>query len=427
MTNPSERLDLITSHLSGSTAGVSVFQNTPTAPPDAIFHLTARYKSDPFPDKVNLGIGAYRTEEGKPWILPVVKKADAILFHDDNLDHEYLGILGLPGFREAASKLMLGADSPAIREKRVVAVQSLSGTGSLHLGALFLAQFYKKGAIVYISKPTWGNHRSVFENQGLQVKDYAYYNAATVSLDYDGMIRSLREAPQGSIIVLHPCAHNPTGIDPTQDQWRGIADVMAERNHFPFFDCAYQGFASGDLDRDAWAVRYFVSRGFEMFIAQSFAKNMGLYGERAGCFSVVSKTPEIAVAVESQLSRLQRAVISNPPAYGARIASLVMNDPKLFSEWQDNLKTMANRIHQMRQQLYDELVRLKTPGNWKHIVDQIGMFSFTGLKAPQVKVMIEKYHIYLTDNGRISIAGLSTRNVKYVAKAMDDVVRNIQV
>lgn len=238
------------------------------------------------------------------------------------------------------------------------------------------------------------------------------------------MLSSMETAPPGSIFLLHPCAHNPTGVDPTPDQWRQIADIMAIKEHFTFFDCAYQGFASGDLDKDAFSVRYFVERGFELMIAQSFSKNFGLYSERAGNLVIVAKNPQIKDRIESQIAKAQRAVISNPPAYGSRIVSLVLSDEVLYREWDQNMKSMAHRIIEMRQLLFKELTRLKTPGTWNHIVDQIGMFSFTGLTAPQVKVLKEKYHVYLTDNGRISMAGLNTKNVPYFAQAVDDVVRN---
>ncbi|KAG0326193.1 Aspartate aminotransferase, cytoplasmic [Podila humilis] len=403
----------------------SVFETVSGAPADMIFALTAAYKADTDPNKINLGVGAYRSEEGKPWVLPVVKKADHILVDDENLDHEYLPILGLESFRKSSVKLILGADSKAIAEGRVGAAQCISGTGAVFAGAQFLSRHYPvKDAKVYISNPTWAIHRSIFEGVGFTVQEYPYWNAETKGLDLAGMLGAMENASQGSIFVLHPCAHNPTGVDPTPEQWKQIADVMEAKGHFTFFDCAYQGFASGSLDKDAHSIRYFVERGFEMFIAQSYSKNFGLYSERAGNLTIVAKNPEIKNIIESQVAKAQRSVISNPPAYGSRIVSLVLNDEKLFKEWEENLSTMANRIIDMRHALVDELVRLGTPGTWNHITDQIGMFSFTGLKKPQVTVLKEKYHVYLTDNGRISMAGLNTKNVKYFAAAVDDVVRN---
>lgn len=241
------------------------------------------------------------------------------------------------------------------------------------------------------------------------------------------MRSTIESAPEGSIILLHACAHNPTGVDPTQDQWKELATLMKQKSHFPFFDCAYQGFASGDLNRDAWAIRYFVEQGFELLVAQSYAKNFGLYGERAGCFHFVTspgaEAKDTVSRVGSQLAILQRSEISNPPAYGARIASLVLNDADLFAQWEENLREMSGRIISMRQALKKHLDELKTPGTWDHIVDQIGMFSFTGLSEKQVLKIREEAHVYMTKNGRISMAGLNTKNVKYFAEAVDKVVR----
>lgn len=244
------------------------------------------------------------------------------------------------------------------------------------------------------------------------------------------MKKAIADAPEHSIILLHACAHNPTGVDPTQEQWKELAVLLREKSHFPFFDCAYQGFASGDLAKDAWAVRYFVEQGFELCIAQSFAKNFGLYGERAGCFHFVTGPSTDAVKtigrIYSQLAILQRSEISNPPAYGARIASTVLNDPALFAEWEENLREMSGRIITMRKALRSKLEELGTPGSWNHITDQIGMFSFTGLTEREVQKLRDVAHVYMTKNGRISMAGLNTGNVEYFANAVDKVVREAQ-
>ncbi|RDW80717.1 aspartate aminotransferase-2 [Coleophoma crateriformis] len=402
----------------------------PQAPEDPLFGLMAAYRADPFDKKVDLGIGAYRDNNAKPWVLPVVKKADAILRDDPALNHEYLPIAGLASFTSAAAKLILGADSPAIAEQRTTSVQTISGTGAVHLGALFLARFYPGKPTVYFSNPTWANHNQIFNNVALPVATYPYFSKSTKGLDFMGMKKAISDAPDRSIILLHACAHNPTGVDPTQEQWKEIAVLLREKSHFPFFDCAYQGFASGDLAKDAWAVRYFVSQGFELCIAQSFAKNFGLYGERAGCFHFVTGRATDATKtvgrISSQLAILQRSEISNPPAYGARIASTVLNDPALFAEWEENLREMSGRIITMRKALRSKLEELETPGSWNHITDQIGMFSFTGLSEREVQKLRDVAHVYMTKNGRISMAGLNTGNVEYFAKAVDRVVREAQ-
>ncbi|KAI0392000.1 PLP-dependent transferase [Xylariaceae sp. FL0594] len=403
----------------------------PQAPEDPLFGLMRAFKADDYPQKVDVSVGAYRDDNAKPWVLPVVKKADEILRNDPNLDHEYGPIAGTPAFTGKAAELILGGpESPAIKEKRVTSVQTISGTGAVHLGALFLSKFYPGNKQVYLSNPTWVNHNQIFSNVSIPVAQYPYFHKETRGLDFEGMKKALSGAKDRSIILLHACAHNPTGVDPTLDQWKEVAEIMKEKNHLPFFDCAYQGFATGDLMKDNEAVRYFVEQGFELVIAQSFAKNFGLYGERAGCFHFVTgpapDATETATRVASQLAILQRSEISNPPLYGARIVSTVLNDPQLFEEWKDNLRTMSGRIIEMRQALRSKLEALGTPGTWNHITDQIGMFSFTGLTEKQVLKVREEAHIYMTKNGRISMAGLNGKNLDYFAKAVDKVVREVQ-
>ncbi|KAJ1569833.1 Aspartate aminotransferase, cytoplasmic, partial [Nowakowskiella sp. JEL0078] len=316
------------------------FPTLTLAPPDPIFHLSSSFKEDTDPHKISLGVGAYRDNTGKPWVLPVVKKAEHIIVNDPSIDHEYLPIAGLKSFTNAAVRLILGRNNPAISEKRIATIQTISGTGAVRMAGEFLARFRK--APIYISKPTWGNHRAIFEDAGLEVFDHPYWDAKTRGLAIDPMIESLRSAPNASIILLHACAvslflkakmHNPTGVDPTHEQWKQIAAVIKEKGHFPLFDCAYQGFASGDLDKDAWAVRYFVEQGFELCIAQSFAKNFGLYGERCGAFTFVFNTESEAQKAQSQLEKIARAMYSNPPSYGARIVDLVLNNSELYNEW----------------------------------------------------------------------------------------------
>lgn len=403
------------------------WEEVPLAPPDSIFKLTTAYKEDKAELKVNLGVGAYRDDNNQPWVLPVIKKATMILLNDASLDHEYLPIVGLPEFTKAAARLILSAESKALKENRVVSVQTISGTGANHLGALFLSRFYQwNGARkVYLSNPTWANHQAIFKNVGITPVDYPYYDAKTIGLDFSGMTEALKSAPEKSVFLLHACAHNPTGVDPTHEQWKEIASVMKKRRHYAFFDCAYQGFASGDLDNDAWAVRHFVEEDIPMVVCQSFAKNAGLYGERVGALHIITRDSETANRVKSQVSVLQRSEISNPPSHGARLVTLILTDEKLFEEWKADIRTMAGRIIKMREELY-RLLR-NTPGKWEHILEQIGMFSFTGLDAAQSTALTEDWHIYLPTTGRISVAGLNGGNVEYVARSIDAVVRGNRV
>lgn len=360
-----------------------------------------------------------------------MKKVEQKLANDNSLNHEYLPILGLAEFRTHASRVALGDDSPALREKRVGGVQALGGTGALRIGAEFLARWYNgtnnKDTPVYVSSPTWENHNGVFSAAGFKdIRSYHYWDAAKRGLDLQGFLNDLESAPEFSIFVLHACAHNPTGTDPTQEQWKQIASVMKRRFLFPFFDSAYQGFASGDLEKDAWAVRYFVSEGFELFCAQSFSKNFGLYNERVGNLTVVAREPDSILRVLSQMEKIVRITWSNPPAQGARIVATTLSNPELFKEWTGNVKTMADRILTMRAQLRARLEALKTPGTWNHITEQIGMFSFTGLNPKQVEYLINEKHIYLLPSGRINMCGLTTKNLDYVATSIHEAVTKIQ-
>ncbi|XP_055824983.1 aspartate aminotransferase, cytoplasmic [Solanum dulcamara] len=395
----------------------SVFAHVVRAPEDPILGVTVAYNKDTSPVTVNLGVGAYRTEEGKPLVLNVVRRAEQMLVNDTSRVKEYLSITGLADFNKLSAKLIFGADSPSIQENRVTTVQCLSGTGSLRVGAEFLARHYHEHTI-YIPQPTWGNHPKVFTLAGLSVKYYRYYDPATRGLDFQGLLDDLTAAPAGAIVLLHACAHNPTGVDPTIDQWEKIRQLMRSKGLLPFFDSAYQGFASGNLDADAQSVRMFVADGGECLAAQSYAKNMGLYGERVGALSIVCKDSDVASKVESQLKMVIRPMYSNPPIHGASIVATILKDRKMYDEWTVELKAMADRIISMRQLLFDAMQARGTPGDWSHIIKQIGMFTFTGLNAEQVSFMTREYHIYMTSDGRISMAGLSSRTVPHLADAM---------
>ncbi|XP_064173354.1 aspartate aminotransferase, cytoplasmic [Anguilla rostrata] len=410
---------------------MSVFTEVPQAVPVAVFKLTADFREDKDPNKVNLGVGAYRTDDSQPWVLPVVKKVERIIVEDHTLNHEYLPILGLPEFRSSASKIALGDDSPAIQQNRVGGVQCLGGTGALKIGAEFLRRWYNginnTSTPVYVSAPTWENHNAVFADAGFKdVRPYKYWDAENRGLDLAGFLGDLESAPEHSIFVLHACAHNPTGTDPTQGEWMQIADVMKRRKLFVFFDSAYQGFASGSLEKDAWAVRYFVSLGFELFCAQSFSKNFGLYNERVGNLTVVAKDNDNLTRILSQMEKIVRTTWSNPPSQGARLVAITLNTPKLFEEWKDNVKTMADRVLLMRAQLKAKLQALGTPGTWEHITQQIGMFSFTGLNPKQVEYLVKEKHVYLMASGRINMCGVTTKNIDYVAESIHEAVTQVQ-
>ncbi|KAK1125791.1 hypothetical protein K0M31_005335 [Melipona bicolor] len=390
--------------------------------PIEVFALNKAFTEDTYEKKVNLSIGAYRTTEGKPWVLPVVRKVEKSLAADELQNHEYLPVLGLDAFSQAATKMLLGADSPIIAQGRAFGIQTLSGTGALRVIAEFLSRILHYDTFYY-SKPTWENHKLVFLNGGFKKAcEYVYWNPETRSIDIEGMIKDLRGAPENAVIILHACAHNPTGCDPTPEQWAKIGDVIEKRKLFTVFDSAYQGFATGDLDKDAYAVRLFAERGIEFMCAQSFAKNFGLYNERVGNMVVVmSNTKELA-QVKSQLTLIVRGMYSNPPNHGARIVATVLQNPDLYKQWKDHIITMSSRIKEMRTSLYQKLIQKGTPGNWEHITQQIGMFSYTGLTERQVECLINNYHIYMLRSGRINMCGLNESNLDYVANAIYETI-----
>jgi len=402
---------------------VSTWSSVPAGPPDPILGVTEAFKADKDPRKINLGVGAYRDGDGKPYVLNSVKKAEDLI-RASNPDKEYLPITGLPELTKSATQLAYGVDSVPFKTKAIAATQSISGTGALRIGGNFLARFYPHSNAIYLPVPSWGNHTPIFRDSGLEVRGYRYFDKKTVGLDFEGLKEDLKNAPEQSIVLLHACAHNPTGVDPTPAQWKEISDIVKERKLFPFFDMAYQGFASGSTDRDALAVRLFVSEGHQIALAQSFAKNMGLYGERVGAFSLTTADPNEKARVESQLKIIVRPMYSNPPIHGARIANAILTNPGLYGEWEAEVKGMAERIIGMRERLYNELTKThETPGEWGHIKSQIGMFSFTGLTPPQTKALAERAHIYMTADGRISMAGLNGKNIDYFAESVSSAVK----
>ncbi|CAG8464285.1 2883_t:CDS:2 [Acaulospora colombiana] len=301
-------------------------------PPDAILGVTEAFKKDVHRMKMNLGVGAYRDDSGKPYVLNVVRKAEKKI-SEDKLNKEYLPITGLPSFTNEAAILAYGADSEPLKEGKIAITQTISGTGGLRIAGVLLNRFYPYDKRIYLPTPTWGNHNAIFKDSGLETAQYRYFNKSTKGLDFEGFIEDIKKAPSNSIIMLHACAHNPTGVDPTPEQWDEISKVIKKCGHFPLFDSAYQGFASGDTDRDAYAIRKFVADGHRIALTQSFAKNMGLYGERVGAFSIISESLKEKAAIESQLKLIIRPMYSNPPLNGARIVSYVLSDPELKKEW----------------------------------------------------------------------------------------------
>ncbi|OXV08041.1 hypothetical protein Egran_04196 [Elaphomyces granulatus] len=414
----------------------SAFAKLPDAAGDEIFAVNHAFTIDPHPQKVSLALGVYRTNEGKPWPLPSVRKVEEKLFAENDINrHEYQAIEGDKVFLKLTRDLIFGFNgrTESLAEKqakrRIASVQTVSGTGANHVGALFLAQ-HLKPKHVWISNPSWPNHQTIWSLVGVPRKTYPYFNSRTRSFDFCATIDILdSEAQEGDVIVLHACSHNPTGIDPTMEQWIAIADLCEKKGLFPFFDCAYQGFASGCLDEDAWAVRLFFNKQprMEMCVAQSFSKNFGLYGQRVGAFHLVTNGDSAAVIdlVVQNLCHIIRGEYTMAPRGGSTIVRRILEEDALRKEWQRDLIEMSSRIKAMRRALLNELRILNTPGNWDHIINQSGMFSYTGLTLKQVLALKDRHHVYMVKSGRASISGLTESNVLRVARAIDDVVRTV--
>jgi len=384
---------------------MSKFAHIEEAPADPILGTTLKYNADPNPKKVNLGIGAYRTEEGKPYVLPVVKKAEEQILAETGsaINKEYSPVDGLASIKETTQKLIFGEF-----KDNIASCQALSGTGALRVGAEFVKWFLNVPKI-YMSDPTWGNHPTIFQKAGLTVEKHPYYDPSTRGFNFDGMIAHMESAEEGSAYLLHACAHNPTGVDPTMEQWEKIIEVCKRKKFFPILDSAYQGYASGDLEYDSKSVRMFLAAGMEMMVCQSFAKNLGLYGERIGMIHFVCQDAETAKRVLSQVKMVVRPMYSSPPIHGAHLVHKILGQPEMYEQWKKELKEMADRVLEVRKLLRDSLEAKGTPGTWNHITDQIGMFSFTGLSPDQSKAMVDKHHIYMLANGRVSMAGVTSR------------------
>ncbi len=393
--------------------------STEMAPRDPILGLTEAFNADPNPRKVNLGQGVYVDDTGKVPVLECVRRAEGALAQGIR-PRSYLPIDGLPAYDRISQSVLLGAGHRALADKRVVTVQSLGGTGALKVGADFLRRA-DPSAQVWISDPSWENHRALFEYAGFKVNTYPYYDPATRGCRFPAMLAALSELPAGAIVVLHACCHNPTGVDLSQAQWRDVLEVVQRRGLVPFLDIAYQGFGDG-LEDDAYAVRLFADALPAVFAAGSYSKSLSLYGERVGALSVIAGNADEAARVLSQLKRSIRANYSNPPTHGGEVATMVLSNPELRSLWERELAGMRDRIKLMRRLLVEKLRSQRADFDFGHMLDQRGMFSYSGLTKAQVQALREQHAIYAVDSGRICVAALSTGNVDQVARAIAQVL-----
>ena len=392
-----------------------MFERIAAAPADPILGLADLFRADDRPDKINLGIGVYKDETGKTPVLTSVKKAEQYLLENETTKN-YLSIDGLADFGKCTQELLFGADNAILRDKRARTAQTPGGTGALRVAADFIAT--QTGAKrIWVSNPSWPNHKNVFQSAGLEVCEYQYYDAASHSLDFEGMLGALREAQAGDIVLFHGCCHNPTGIDPTAAQWQQLADMSLEKGWLPLFDFAYQGFARG-LEEDAEGLRIFAAGHQELIVASSYSKNFGLYNERVGAFTLVANTADTADTTFSQVKATIRANYSNPPAHGAAVVATILSNSSLRTLWEQELTDMRQRIHRMRQLFVNTLQEKGAKGDFSFIINQNGMFSFSGLTKDQVIRLREEFGVYAVNSGRVNVAGMTPDNMAPLCEAI---------
>tara|TARA_R110001583_G_scaffold100844_1_gene247030 strand:- start:48893 stop:50098 length:1206 start_codon:yes stop_codon:yes gene_type:complete len=398
----------------------SIFAAVEMAPRDPILGLNEAFNADTRAEKVNLGVGVYYDDNGKIPLLGAVRAAEKTRL-EAMPPRGYQPIEGAATYNTAVQNLLLGKDSHLIANGQVVTIEALGGTGALKVGADYLKRL-QPGATVYISDPSWENHRALFESAGFPVETYPYYDAATRGVNFEGMKAKLNSLPAGSIIILHACCHNPTGADLSDAQWNDVVDACRSRGLIPFLDMAYQGFADG-IEADAVAVRAFSASGLQFFVSSSFSKSFSLYGERVGALSIITAAKEESARVLSQVKRVIRTNYSNPPIHGGAVVAAVLNSPELRQQWEDELAGMRDRIRDMRTSLVEQLKAAGVAQDFSFVIKQRGMFSYTGLTAAQVEQLKTDFGIYAVSTGRICLAALNTKNIGYVAKAIAAVVK----
>ncbi len=398
---------------------MSLFSAVEMAPRDPILGLNEAFNADTRTSKVNLGVGVYCNEEGRIPLLRAVIEAETIRVAQ-HASRGYLPIDGIAAYDQAVQTLLFGADSPLLAAGRVITTQAVGGTGALKIGADFLKQL-QPGAVVAISDPSWENHRALFETAGFPVRNYRYYDAATHDVNRAGMLEDLNTLPAGSIVVLHACCHNPTGVDLTPADWQNVLDVVKAKGLIPFLDMAYQGFGDG-IAEDASAVRLFAESGLSFFVSSSFSKSFSLYGERVGALSIITQSKDESARVLSQVKRVIRTNYSNPPTHGASIVAAVLNSPQLRAMWEQELAEMRLRIRGMRLQMVELLAKKAPEHDFSFVARQRGMFSYSGLSVEQVTRLRAEFGIYALDTGRICVASLNQRNIEAVTDAIVQVI-----
>ena len=397
----------------------TVFSNLVREEPDPIIKTMQQYHKDTNPQKIDVSIGVYKDEAGACYEFPSITQAKQIL-HDNDPGHNYTNMAGITDFVAGAQKLVFGDE--IVKQDKLASIQAISGTGSLHIAMLL----YREAGYTnyYIGTPTWQNYQPMIEHIGGKVTTYKHYNEEARLVDFDCVLSALNSAPSKSVFLFQTCCHNPTGADFTRKQWEQIGSIMQKRQLLPLLDTACQGFSSGTPDQDAWPIRYLYSLNLEFIVCQSFSKNMGLYSERCGAVHVVVQDKDFVPNVQSNLVALFRHECSFAPAFGARLVAIILNNDKLRNQWLDELYESTMRLKHSRQRILEKLTQLKTPGDWRNVVEQNGLFWYSGLTKEQNEQLIEKHNVYSTTMGRVNVAGLNNKNIDYFCLAIDDVVRN---
>ena len=395
--------------------------NLDMAPADPILGLNEAFRADPNPDKINLGVGVYMDDNGNTPIMRAVKKAEEKLLSTESTK-SYLGIPGIASLPALTQPLLLGDDHPLIGSGRVVTAQCPGGTGALRVAGDFLAKV-NRDASVWLSNPTWANHGAIFKAAGFETRDYAYYDAASQSLDRDAFLTNLKNIPAGDIVVLHGCCHNPSGVDPDADTWAEIGRIAKQQGWLPLVDFAYQGFGDGLAEDRAGLVQLLAS-DVAAFVCSSYSKNFGLYNERIGAVTFIGETADEAAAAFSHIKVAIRSNYSNPPAHGGSIVAEILSTPELRADWEDELAGMRQRIFAMREGLADGLAARGVDRDFSFIKQQKGMFSFAGITPEQVDILREKHHVYAVRSGRINVAGITSRELDTLCDALADVIKN---
>ncbi len=398
---------------------MSLFTAVEMAPRDPILGLNEQFGADTHPNKVNLGVGVYYDDSGKLPLLDCVKAAEKQMMEAPKA-RGYLPIDGIAAYDSAVKNLVFGADSEPVKSARVATIQALGGTGGLKVGADFLHKINPKAKIL-ISDPSWENHRALFTQAGFTVEAYPYYNAAKRGIDFDGMLTALNMAPEGTVILLHACCHNPTGYDISADQWNQVIAAIKARKLVPFLDMAYQGFGAG-IAEDGAVIGKFVAAGLDFFVSTSFSKSFSLYGERVGALSVLCQNKEEAGRVLSQLKIVIRANYSNPPTHGGQVVATVLNTPELRALWEKELAAMRGRIKQMRSLMVEKLKAAGVRQDMSFITQQVGMFSYSGLTKDQMVRLRNEFGVYGTDTGRMCVAALNSKNIDHVCQSIAKVL-----